>query len=319
MLTSISFDTITAMPGEKVTGFINISGSEYPLPVAVINGKNDGRIFLITASIHGFEYPGIQTASELIRELDPEKISGAVVIIPIVNASGFYGRKPYICLDDEEHKNLNKVGPGKADGTFAERLIYFLIEEFVKKCDFHLDLHSGDATEALLRFCAIGNNPDPEKREYVHQIIHHLGFEYHTQSSGRTEFYNCSSSYVGIPSMMFECGGAGTWSEEEVAFEKENIYKIMQMLDILPGKPDINPAVKCIVKQSWIECGKTGLFYSFCKIGDDVREGQKLFEIRDVWGNLLQEYTAEHNGKVFIVNNTLGVSEGDDAIFYGLM
>lgn len=314
---TITFAGLSAAPGEKITGTIPVAGSVHELPIAIFNGATDGKIMLITASIHGFEYPGIQAASEMIRELDPAGISGAVVIIPVINASGFYGRNPYICPEDEKQQNLNKVGPGKADGTFAERLIYFLEEEIVKKCDFHLDLHSGDATEALIRFCAIGNHPDPKARELVHEIIHHLNFEYHTQSSGSTEFYNSSAKYAGVPSMMFECGGSGTWSMEEVEFEKDSIRRIMQMLDILPGKPDHNHAVKCITKQSWIECGKTGFFYAFCKIGEEIHKGQKLFEIRDVWGNLLQEYSAEHDGKVFILNNTLGVSEGDDALFYG--
>lgn len=317
MTRSICFGGVVAAPGEKATGEIALQGSIHKLPVAVFNGKEDGKTLLITASIHGFEYPGIQTAAELIRELDPAQMSGAVVIIPVVNASGFYGRNPYICPEDEKQQNLNKVGPGKEDGTFAERLIYYLEEEFAKKCDFHLDLHSGDATEALLRFCAIGNLADEGKREFVHDIIHHLDFEYHTQSSGSTEFYNSSAKHHGVPSMMFECGGSGTWSKDEVEFEKESICRIMQLLDILPGTPPFNPNVKCIEKQAWIECDETGFFYAFCKVGEEIKEGQKLFEIRDVWGNLLQEYHAVHDGKVFILNNTLGVLKGDDAIFYG--
>lgn len=317
MTFDITFAGIVAKPGEIVKEEITMEGSSFKLPVAIINGKENGKTFLITASIHGFEYPGIQTAAELIRELDPSEISGAVVIIPIVNASGFYGRHPYICPEDENRNNLNKVGPGKPDGTFAERLIYFLEEEFVKKSDFHLDLHSGDGTEALLRFCAIGNAQNEDIREYVHEIVHHLNFDYHTQSSGSTEFYNSSAKYAGIPSMMFECGGSGSWDSEEVEFEKDSIRRIMQMLDILPGKPEHNENVQCIVKQSWIECGQTGFFYGMCKVGDDIKEGQKLYEIRDVWGNLLEEHYAAYDGKVFILNNTLGVSKGDDAIFYG--
>lgn len=317
MKKSICFGGLVAEPGEITKKYIVLPGSRYKLPVAVINGKGDGKIILITASIHGFEFPGIQAAAELVRELDPSEMNGAAVIIPVVNASGFYGRNPYICPDDELQQNLNRIGPGKPDGTFAERLMYYLHQEYVKKCDFHLDLHSGDATEELLRFCAIGNIADEEKREMVHHIIHHLDFGYHTQSSGTTEFYNTSAKYDGVPSMMFECGGSGTWNREEVEFEKDSIRRIMQMLDILPGKPPHNHNVKCITKQSWIECGITGFFYALCKVGDDVKKGQKLFEIRDAWGELIQEYYAEHDGKVFIINNTLGVTKGDDAIFYG--
>ena len=313
----ITFDGVVAGPGEKAIGYIEMEGSKYKLPFTIFNGKEDGKTFLLTASIHGFEYPGIQAAAELMRELDPTEMCGAVVIIPVVNASGFFGRNPYICPEDEYGQNLNKVGPGKPDGSFAERLIYFLEEEFVKKSDFHLDLHSGDATEKLLRFCAIGNSPSEETKEYVHNIIHHLDFDYHTQSGGTTEFYNCSARYAGVASMMFECGGSGVWAREEVDFEKKSIRRIMQMLDILPGKPEHNENVKCITKQAWVECGATGFFYAFCKVGDEVKEGQKLFEIRDVWGNLLEEHLARFDGRVFILSNTLGVSRGDDAIFYG--
>lgn len=317
MLKEITFAGLTAEPGEKVAEYLVYPGSKHKIPVAIINGKGDGKTLLITASIHGFEYPGIQASAELVRELDPNEISGAVVIVPVVNASGFYGRNPYICPEDDLQQNLNRLGPGKPDGTFGEKLIYFMLEEFVKKSDFHVDLHSGDATEELLRFCAIGNAADPEVREFVHQVIHHLPFNYHTQSSGSTEFYNSSAKYYGVPSMMFECGGSGTWDREEVEFEKDSLRKIMQMLDILPGHPPYNPDVRCIHQQSWIEVGYTGFFYSMCKVGDDIVEGQKLFEIRDAWGNLLNEHYAKHDGKVFILNNTLGVTEGDDAIFYG--
>lgn len=317
MTNYIEFAGIKAAPGEKVTDYFTLEGSDHKIPVAVINGKADGKTMLITASIHGFEYPGIEAAKELIQELNPEEISGAVVIVPVVNVSGFIGREPYICPDDELQQNLNRLAPGKADGTFGQRLIYFMTHEFVKKCDFHLDLHSGDATESLLPFCAIGNADDPEKKELVHEIVHHLTFEYHTTSTGRSEFYNGSAYHAGVPSMMFECGGNGMWLREEVDFEKDNIRRILQLLDILPGKPSYNDHVKCIHKQAWIECGATGFFYSFVKIGDEVKQGQKLFEIQDVWGNVLQEYCAEFDGKVFIVNSTLGCTEGNDAIFYG--
>ena len=75
---AITFAGITAQPGEKVTGNIDFPGSSYPIPVALFNGNEDGKIFLLTASIHGFEYTGIQAAVEMIRELDPSSLSGAV-------------------------------------------------------------------------------------------------------------------------------------------------------------------------------------------------------------------------------------------------
>lgn len=317
MKESITFGGLTVASGEKLSQYIDIPGENHKLPVTIINGVNDGKKFLVTASIHGFEYPGIESAVELGQEIDASEVSGVMIIIPVVNASGFYGRQPYVCPDDEERKNLNKLAPGNKNGTFGQRLIAYLEDEFVTKMDFHLDLHSGDATEALYSFAAAGNANDEETKKLIHDVIHHTSFEYYTQSTGKCEFYNGSVHFFNIPSMMFEVGGAGVWTREEVDEEKNNIKRIAQYFGILPGQPELNKTQTWLKKQSWIECQEGGLFYAFVKVGDEIKKGQKLYEIKDVFGNLLVEYFAEHNGKVMILNNTLGVSKGDDSIFYG--
>ena len=317
MKESITFAGLTVPGGTKVSQYIEMPGDNYKIPVTIVNGVNDGKTFLITASIHGFEYPGIEASVELSKELDPKEVSGAIVIIPVVNASGFYGRLPYVCADDEERKNLNRLAPGDKNGTFGQRLIAYLTEEFVKKADFHIDLHSGDATEALCNFAAAGNAQDEETKKLIHDVIHHTSYNYYTQSSGKSEFYNGSVYYNGVPSMMFEVGGAGVWNREEVDEEKENLKRIAQYFKILPGEPELNREQVWLTKQSWIECEADGLFYKFVKCGDEIKEGQKIYEIRDVFGNLIAEHFALHDGKVMILNNTLGVSKGDDAVFYG--
>jgi predicted deacylase len=57
--------------------------------------------------------------------------------------------------------------------------------------------------------------------------------------------------------------------------------------------------------------------YKFVETGDEVKKGQKLGEIRDIFGNLLEEITAVFDGRIKISNNTLGVSKGDDTFMYG--
>ncbi len=240
MKESITFAGLTAPSGTKVSQYIEMPGENYKIPVIIVNGVNDGKIFLITASVHGFEYPGIESTVELSRELDPKDVSGAIVIIPIINSSSFYGRLPYVCADDEERKNLNRLAPGDKNGTFGQRLIAFLTEEFAKKADFHIDLHSGDATEALYRFAAAGNAQDEATRKLIHDVIHHTSYEYYTQSSGKNEFYNGSVYYYGVPSMMFEVGEKGSWTREEVDEEKDNLKRIAQYFKILPGEPELN-------------------------------------------------------------------------------
>ena len=318
MKTNITFGGITVHSGAKVSRYIEVEElGGYKLPVTIINGEDDGKKFLVTASIHGFEYPGIEASAELCREIEPQNMKGAMIIIPVINSSGFYGRQPYVCPDDEERKNLNKLAPGDKNGTFGQKLIAYLYDEFVAKVDFHLDLHSGDATEQISNFAAAGNAPDEETRKFIYSVINHTSFEYFTQSSGKTEFYNGSVIYKGVPSMMFEVGGAGVWTRKEVVEEKENVKRIAKFLGILPGVAELNKEQRQLKTQSWIECEHDGFFYAFAKAGEEIKEGQKLYEIRNVYGELLEEYYAAYDGRVMIMNNTLGVSEGDDAVFYG--
>ena len=316
MKTTFSIAGIDVSCNQKISDYVKIPGYDYQIPVTIINGKENGKVFLITAAIHGFEYPSIEAAIELCREIEPDEMNGAIVILPIINISGFYGRYPYICPDDEKRKNLNKLAPGKKHGTYGEQLIYFLEENFVAKADFHLDLHSGDATEDLFNFAAAGNAPEEHVRKYIYEVIRHTSFEYYTQSSGVREFYNGSVIYKGVPSVMFEVGGSGKWNKYEVAEEKRNILRIARYLKILPGEVKCNEKQSCLKVQSWIECGATGIFYSFVKVGDRIKKGQKIYEICDVYGNKLEEHYANHNGKIMIINRTLGVSKGDDAVFY---
>ena len=48
----------TIKRGEKIQDFITIPGTEYRTPVTVINGKGEGKTVLISAGVHGGEYPG---------------------------------------------------------------------------------------------------------------------------------------------------------------------------------------------------------------------------------------------------------------------
>ena len=86
---------ITAAPGARARGFLTTEvgrGITARMPVVVVNGKGDGRVFAVTAGVHGAEYPGIEAATRLSRTLDPAEIQGAVIIVPVVSVPAFQWR-----------------------------------------------------------------------------------------------------------------------------------------------------------------------------------------------------------------------------------
>src|SRR2546430_8990229 len=107
-----------------------------------------GPTVLITAGIHAAEYTGIEAAIRLGRTIAPEAVRGTILIIPLLNRPGFYERSIYV--NPEDNDNLNRLFPGKADGTWGERFAHHLLTEIITKCDNAIDLPAGDLIEHLV-------------------------------------------------------------------------------------------------------------------------------------------------------------------------
>src|SRR2546425_12845990 len=84
--------TATAARGQKVTGVIEVpAGSDAALsiPVAVVHGARSGKTLALVSGSHGTEYASIIALEQLIARLDPQQISGTVIILPLVNVPSF--------------------------------------------------------------------------------------------------------------------------------------------------------------------------------------------------------------------------------------
>lgn len=319
MRTPITIAGITVPSGQKVSAFVTVPETDYAFPITILNGACDGKTILITAGIHGCEYPGIRAAAELAKELDPQEIHGVVLLIHAVNMSGYLLRQTFVVPADPERKNLNRLFPTDHSGTLADKICLFLMEAFVKHCDFHVDLHSGDMVENLEACLLIANIPDPEKKAFLTEVARHTGFRWCMYSGGKREFYNGSALTYGVPSLLFERGGAGECLPEDVARDKDDVIRVMQMLNILPGQPASNPDQHFFDKHEWTEAeaGDEGMLIPFVKVGEDITEGQKLFEVQDMFGNPIRSIYAKYNAHVVITTRTLAVHQGDDLITYG--
>jgi hypothetical protein len=75
---------------------IQIAGLGQPTPVLVVNGANAGPTLCLTGAVHGDELNGIEIIRRTMYDLDPEKLSGSVVGVPIVNLPGFQQGSRYL-------------------------------------------------------------------------------------------------------------------------------------------------------------------------------------------------------------------------------
>lgn len=54
----------------------------------------------MTSSIHGCEYPSIESVFRIAESIDPTEVSGQLIIINLVNIDAFLKRVPYLVPQD---------------------------------------------------------------------------------------------------------------------------------------------------------------------------------------------------------------------------
>ncbi|MGC2626581.1 MAG: succinylglutamate desuccinylase/aspartoacylase family protein, partial [Candidatus Udaeobacter sp.] len=158
-------------PGTTQRHLIKLPGAalanDEPRPAISVAGAKPGPMLFVNAGVHGGEYPAVEAVIQLGKMLDPKKISGTVILMPVLNLPAFRARTPFVCPVD--NVNPNRVFPGDPHGSYSEQMTHACINEFVVHADAYVDLHGGDIPEALVPFviCRAGNDEVAEKSKAI--------------------------------------------------------------------------------------------------------------------------------------------------------
>ena len=116
--------TASANRGQKATGILAVPpgvDAGLDIPVAVMQGARPGPVLAIVAGAHGTEYASIIAIEKLIGTLDPGRICGTVILVPLINLASFEQKVPHV--NPVDGKSMNRFYPGKVDGTQTERAL----------------------------------------------------------------------------------------------------------------------------------------------------------------------------------------------------
>ena len=108
----------------KAMGFVRVPHSVHRsaygwIPIPIVRIKNgDGPSVLMQAGTHGDEWEGQIGLGNLIRAIEPEHITGRLVILPSANFPAALAGQRTSPIDDG---NLNRLYPGDAGTASAEK------------------------------------------------------------------------------------------------------------------------------------------------------------------------------------------------------
>ncbi|MBV7276218.1 succinylglutamate desuccinylase/aspartoacylase family protein [Clostridium sp. PL3] len=313
---TVKVGNMSARTGEKVSGYVQVKGMDIELPVTIICGDKEGKTVFISGGVHNAEYVGIQTAIEIASEISPSQLTGNLIILHLMNRTGFEHRT--MSLVYEDGKNLNREFPGSEQGTVADKICHTVVTEFQRNADYYIDLHCGDGYEELIPYVYCVGVADPEVAHKSREMAEMVNVAYLVQSPcGSGGAYNYAGS-CGIPSILIERGCMGRWSKEEVKLGKEDIRNVLRYLGVLEGdvsERTYHPVDVGIV--IYKNAAHTGCWYPTKRAGDTFKKGEILGQVKDYFGNVLESCIAEMDGILLYHVGSLCVIKGGSMVAYG--
>jgi uncharacterized protein len=310
--------------GERVAGTFTFAGDEalakYDWPYIAIAGLRAGPTVLITAGIHAAEYTGIEAAIRIGRMTPAEAVRGTILILPLLNRPGFYERSIYV--NPEDGDNLNRLFPGKPDGTWGERFAHRLLTEIITQCDYSIDLHAGDLIEDLVPFVIYRETQDAALDERIREMANAYGARWAVKSAPTGErpgTLTAVAAQNGVASMLAESGGRGLLIEEDVARHVTGVTNILRTIGAISGRPERVEPPTVVKSFEWLRSPVEGMFHSHVRVDQVVKARDLVGDITDLVGEPIAALTAPVGGVVLFVVTSPAIKKGGLVLAIGAL
>lgn len=252
------------------------------IPIAVIRNGN-GPVALLTGGNHGDEYEGPLALFDLARTLDPQEVSGTVIIVPAMNYPAFRAGTRTSPIDKG---NMNRTFPGRPDGTVTEKIADYFQRELLPRADIVLDFHSGGRTLDFVPFCAAHILPDKALEAKAFAAVEAFAAPYSMSmlEIDAVGMFDTAAEEMGKVFVTTELGGGGTARAETVRIARRGAANLLRHAGLVEGEVEKEPT-------RWLDM-PSGDCFSFAQhdgmiepmvdLGGLVEEGQVIARIHDI-------------------------------------
>jgi hypothetical protein len=315
----LTIGATTAAPGSSAAGTLDVPAREGDngtiVPFTIINGTSGGPILALIAGTHGMEYVPIIALQRMREAIDPATLSGAIIMVHVANMPSFLGRTIYYSPIDG--KNLNRVFPGKPDGTISERIADAITREIISRATHVVDLHCGDGNESLRPYTYWVTTGDPKVAAEGRAMalafgLDHIVVDRERPADAAAAVYLSNTAITrGKPALTTETGALGQVHEEEVTLVERGVAGLLRHLGMRRDGPPPADTPTWIERNEVLRADVTGVFHAEVHRGHTVAKGARIGRITDFHGRTLQEIRAPFGGEMLYIVATPPISKGE--------
>jgi len=319
-MTSLKLGSVQCEAGGKATGFVTavnrVDGTDLGIPVIIVHGKKDGPVLLVDGGIHGDEQEGTFAISEFARELDPEKLRGTFVGVPVLNTASFEAMERGNPRDHHSY-DMNRIYPGRPNGYLTERIAHIHDTEIAAVADLEMAIHSGG------NICYLGETiffPTGDQASF--ELARSMGQDWEiildAPRSGGSPM--AAMAERGKPAITVELGGCATTMPGDLRHNidvlKRSFANTCRHYGMIEGQAEYAASV-WRGKQQVVQASKSGLLEPNPEIPikKPIREGELLLRITDFFLEPIEELRAPCDGTLFGFRTYPSVFAGDWSLF----
>lgn len=260
------------------------------IPVVIVRGAKKGPVLGLTAAVHGNELNGMHIIHRIVGTVDPKKLAGTIVAVPVVNVPGYLSNERRF----NDGRDLNRMMPGSPAGRPSSVYAYRFINRIVESFEYLVDLHTaseGRANSFYVR--ADMSDKDASWMAYAQrpQIILH--------NKGEDGTLRNAAMNLGIPSITVEVGNPQRYQKKMVDMGTQGVINVMAKLGMIHHDlTDHRRKPIVCLRSFWMYTAAGGVLQVLPELTDRVEKGELVARVLDIYGNTVEEYHTEDAGIV---------------------
>ena len=299
----------------------NTSGwSNLTLPIGCV-ANGDGPTALVVGGVHGDEPEGQVAALNLLRTLQPEDVTGRLIVAPClsIEAANAYTRLW------PTGANLNRSFPGSPQGTLDQQLADFVSRRLIAASDIVVDIHSGGRTGLCLPWSEMHWVEDAKQRRAMVEGMRAWGTDWcvvYIDIAG-TGLLVGEAERQGKVVVSTELGGGGHVTAGIHRLARRGLENVLRTFGVLAGAAEPRATEARIMMATdlddYVLAPESGLFETLVELGDVVEVGQPVGRI-----HFLErpdrdpvEILAATAGTVCVVRAIATTDQGDNVVVIG--